>query len=89
VYIDLAFKTWLQALVGDKNYENLCRGSFGSKVSSHNVEGEHIRKVMKVFDDRKRKFKKQGRDISIWLPGPLSNLNIVGKVDKGLITITR
>jgi hypothetical protein len=61
----------------------------GNVAGSHTVEGEHMRKLMGLFDDRKRKFKKDSKEFHIDLPGPLSNLDIRDKVFKGEITITR
>jgi hypothetical protein len=89
VYIDLAFKNWLRDLIGEKNYEKLDPGSRGRKISSHAAEGADMRKLMKTFDVFKKKFNKEHRDMRMDLPGPLSNLDIAGKVNKGEITITR
>ena len=43
---------------------------------------------MKEFDGYKRKFASNSRDMKIDLPEPLESLDIKGKVDKGLLTIT-
>ena len=47
-----------------------------------------MRAVMKVFDEKKRKFSNNVRNMKLDLPEPLDNLNIPGKVSGGEVTIT-
>ena len=47
-----------------------------------------MRAVMKVFDEKKKKFSNKVRDMKLDLPTPLDNLNIPGKVVAGELTIT-
>lgn len=48
-----------------------------------------MRQLMKSFDDLKRTFFKDHRDMRLDLPPPLNNLNLAGKVDLGEIKITK
>ena len=74
--------------MGDR-YSKLDPGSAGQKISAHATEGEQMRKLMKKFDERKKKFSRNdARDIPLDLPKPLENLNIPGKVLGGQLTIT-
>jgi hypothetical protein len=47
-----------------------------------------MRVLMKDFDERKKKFSNNARDMKLDLPEPLENLNIPGKVLEGELTIT-
>jgi hypothetical protein len=86
-YIDANFKRWLRNLISDRNYRQLDPKS-SRKINAHTTEGQKIRAIMKEFDGYKRKFASGSRDMKIDLPEPLENLDIKGKVDKGLLTIT-
>ena len=84
----MAFKRWLKDLLGEENYRELDQGQLAHKISSHDTEGGRMRKLMKEFNIRKRRFKKDQRDIKIDLPEPLHNLNMGSKVVGGEITIS-
>jgi hypothetical protein len=88
VYIDGAFKGWLQKLIGDENYRELDPRNASQKISSHATEGKQMRKLMGGFDIMKRNFSKAQPDKKIDLPAPLDELNIENKVDDGEITVT-
>jgi hypothetical protein len=75
--------------LGDRYYRALDPGSTGQKISAHTTEGEQMRAVMKVFDEKKKKFSNNVRDMKLDLPKPLDNLNIPGKVLGGELTITK
>lgn len=87
-YIDLAFKKWLLQLLGEDTYRIL-DPEFDGKISSHAAEGEAMRTVMKEFNERKKKFKKDSRDMRVDLPAPLDTLNIDSRVRSGGVTITK
>jgi hypothetical protein len=53
------------------------------------METEEMRKLMKQFDNHKKKFKSDYRSMRVDLPGPLQNLDINGRVRSGEITITK
>lgn len=88
IFINLAFKRWLKNLIGERNYQQLDQTLLIHKISSHDVEGEYMRELMKNFDIHKRKFKEGHRDIKMDLPGPLENLNIENTVVGGQFIIT-
>ncbi len=48
-----------------------------------------MRELMKSFDDLKKQFFKDHRDMHLDLPQPLDNLNLAGKVHGGEIKITK
>ncbi|QDS73014.1 hypothetical protein FKW77_009110 [Venturia effusa] len=87
-YIDLAFKSWLLQLLGVHNYEKL-DPEFDGKISSHATEGEAMRKVMKQFNERKEKFKKDSRDTRIDLPAPLDTLNLDTRIQGGGVSTSK
>lgn len=74
--------------MGEKHYHALDPKSKSQKISTHTTEGGKMRAVMKVFDEKKKKFSNKVRDMKLDLPTPLDNLNIPGKVVAGELTIT-
>jgi hypothetical protein len=88
VYIDGAFKDWLQKLIGDKNYRELDPRNASQKISSHATEGRQMRQLMKQFDTLKRDFNKGEPDKGIDLPDPLDDLSVGDNVEEGELTIT-
>jgi hypothetical protein len=90
IYIDRAFKRWLKGLIGKDNYEKLDPNNNVGRISSHYVEGQLMRQLMKRFDSSKQDFSRTFHDIKMTLPGPeLKNLHIPGRVNQGEIIITR
>ena len=47
-----------------------------------------MRKLMKDFVEKKKRFSSKVRDMKLDLPKPLDNLNIPGHVSGGELTIT-
>jgi hypothetical protein len=89
VYIDIAFKRWLRDFLGPTHYQKLDPNIQNGKLSSHTLEGQSMRTLMKAFDVLKRNFSSNARDGMLDLPEPLHNLDIPGKVDEGQIIITK
>ena len=87
--IDKAFKKWLRQLLGDKLYQRLDENSENERVSSHTSQGKAMRKLMASFDEVKRSFHKEERDMLMDLPEPLHNLNLDTRVNSGEITISK
>jgi hypothetical protein len=88
IYLDLAFKRWLRNQLGEQNYQIL-NPSYNGKISFHATEGEYMRHLMKRFDNHKRWFTKDSRDMKLILPLPLNNLTLSDKVTLGELTITK
>ena len=63
--------------------------NFDGKISSHAAEGEAMRAVMKKFNEKKKTFKKDSRDMRVDLPHPLNALNIDTRVRGGGVFITK
>jgi hypothetical protein len=88
IFVNLAFKKWLRALLGEDICQVLDQAQLVTKISSHDAEGERMRVLMKNFDVHKRKFAKGHRDIKMDLPEPFENLDKDNIVVGGQITIT-
>ncbi|KAH0558447.1 hypothetical protein GP486_004893 [Trichoglossum hirsutum] len=88
IFIDIAFKMWLKALLGDKYYQMLDPIQQAYKISSHHTEGRSMRELMYSFSVFKKKFKKDSRVMKMDLPKPLDNLTLDDRVIGGQITIT-
>jgi len=88
IFIDLAFKEWLKALLGEETYRRLDPKQLAHKLSSHNSEGRPMRQLMKTFNEKKRMFHRTQRDIRMDLPEPLHDLDMGDRVVGGEITIT-
>lgn len=88
IFIDLAFKTWLKDLLGNK-YQELDETELVHKIKSHYREGPQMREVMDNFNTFKLRFHKDHRDMRMDLPAPLDNLNMDNRVEGGQITITK
>jgi len=87
-YVDQNFKRWLKALLGDNYYQQLDpRNQIEDKYGSV-FEGRGMRALMKQFDQLKRQFRRDQRDVFIDLPEPLSYLDIEGRVKSGEIILT-
>lgn len=99
IFINLAFKRWLQWHLGEDIYQELDqtteaagqqdRGLQATKISSHDSEGEHMRELMKRFEVLKRQFKHDPdrEPILLLLPAPFEDLDVDGKVWGGQVTI--
>jgi hypothetical protein len=86
--VDKAFLKWLRELIGDQEYKKLDPHIQAGKASSNTLVGEHMRELLKGFEQRKRRFASSPeKEIPIDLTGDLANLNIKGKVDGGEIRI--
>lgn len=85
--IDLAFKKWLQDLIGDKNYQ-LLEPVQRSLENPRNTEGENMRALMRNFEIHKKRFSSDSRDMHIDLPQPLENLSLANRVDVGEFTVS-
>jgi len=57
------------------------------KNANHASETPAMRELMQAFDDVKKQFTFSTPDVRFSLRGELENLDITGKVNKGLITI--
>ena len=67
-----------------KNYERIDPNTVMGKITSHVMEGEAMRELMKDFDIRKKLFTGlEDDDIRLELPRPLDGLSIPGKVEEG------
>ena len=77
-------------MLGDKNYQRLGPDTELNKITSHTTGGKAMRELMKEFDTRKRRFRKDyNQNIHLDLSAPLDNLTIPGKVGGSEIAITR
>lgn len=86
--MDKAFQKWLRELIGDHEYKKLDPYIQAGKESSHTLVGEHMRELLKEFEQRKRSFAVNPvKDVPLDLTGDLANLKIRGKVDDGEIKI--
>jgi hypothetical protein len=74
--------------LGERHYRALDPRGAARKIGARTTEGKQMRAVMKAFDEKKRKFSNNVRDVKLDLPKPLDNLNIAGKVSEGELTIT-
>lgn len=88
IYIDIAFKKWLRELLGEKHYSKLDGNLNLDRISLYATEGKAMRKLMKSFDDLKKRFCKGHRDMPLDLPPPLENLTLSPGVNEGEIIIT-
>jgi len=87
IFVNLAFKRWLLRLLGKDMYWELGQAQPVTEISSHDVEGERMRVLMKTFDVHKRKFSKGHRNVKIDLPEPFEDFNMDDRVVGGQITI--
>lgn len=89
VFIDTAFKRWLLRIIGPEKYTQLDPYYSGNKIYAHSPESGEMRELIKRFEVQKKLFSRSTRDVKIDLPGPLSGLDIVGRVREGELTIKR
>jgi hypothetical protein len=74
IYIDLAFKKWLFNVLGEDIYKEYLDPKYDGEIHSHAAEGDAMRKIMKEFNAKKKRFKNGRRDVTIELPSPLDAL---------------
>lgn len=86
--INIQFKDWLRAVLGDIYYYELDPASLGEQVSQHIIEGKGMRGLMKGFIAMKRRFSKEQNEVYMNLPPPLDELDIPGRLIGGLLKIT-
>lgn len=87
IFINLEFKKWLRMLLGEEEYLKLDPNLDIDKNANHASETPAMRELMQAFDDVKKQFAFSTPDVRFSLRGELENLDIFGKVNKGLITI--
>ncbi|KAF1828846.1 hypothetical protein BDW02DRAFT_200221 [Decorospora gaudefroyi] len=89
IFINHEFKKWLRAQIGDDEYRKLDPNLDIDKNANHASETPAMRELMQAFDDVKKQFTFATPDVRFSLQGELENLDIPGKVNKGLIIIPR
>lgn len=90
IFINQEFKKWIREWIGDDEYRKLDPNLDIARDATHASETAPMRELMKRFDVLKKQFGVgDSRKLPLTLPEPIQNLNIPGKVDHGLIRITR
>jgi hypothetical protein len=79
----------LRTLLGDDEYRKLDPNLDIDKIANHASETPAMRELMQSFDDVKKQFTFATPDVRFSLQGELENLDIPGRVNKGLIIIPR
>jgi hypothetical protein len=87
-FINRTFREWLQEELGDEYYSQLDPRSDSERISAHATEGGAMRRLMQAFELQKKDFKGASPDMQIELPPPLHKINIPGRVEEGILTIT-
>jgi len=85
----VAFKKWLSKIIGPVLYQQLDQAQPSHEIGSYDAEGELMRELMKEFEEKKRVFDKESRDVNMELPlvKPFDNLTIPDHILEGQITI--
>jgi hypothetical protein len=89
IFINLAFKRWLRALIGPARYHQLDPNKLSDKISSRDAEGEMMRELMSKFEAKKKAFKPESRAMHIDLPESFDDIYIEDKVKECQITISK
>ena len=90
IFINLAFKKWLRSLIGAERYHQLDPTKLSDKITSHDAEGEVMRKLMSDFEAWKKAFKgPESRQMYIDLPESFHDLRVDGRVKECQVTISR
>jgi len=85
----MEFKRWILELIGEQNYRRLDSNVLNLKLGSHDREGPAMRELMRSFDEQKKGFTTNFREMRIDLPKPLDKLNLDTRVRGGEIVITK
>ncbi|KAL5322237.1 hypothetical protein ACEPPN_010209 [Leptodophora sp. 'Broadleaf-Isolate-01'] len=89
IFINLAFKKWLRSLIGAERYHQLDPTKLSDKITSHDAEGEVMRKLMSDFEAWKKAFKgAESRQMYIDLPESFHDLRVDDRVRECQVTIS-
>lgn len=88
-FINAKFKEWLRQVLGERNYTHLDPLSDSQRINAQAMEIAEMRLLMSRFEAAKKIFCADSDDVELELPAPLHTLNIPGRVDQGLLTISQ